>query len=655
MYKFPSSWTFGYEYDRDAKLYEIFDIETGAFDHYEPTEYDAIDFCENYTHSDDFPDDIEDEYKDKAQMKESLENYQDIPRIADEIVNNLSREVNVDLYSYDKNKKTISFEINGDWKHSHLWFDDLMREQYPEFKHVRTYSLDDTKEDWYDGVHVYKLSEHADDLRRLKNFSSGLTEKLLDVPSDVIRHTKSLATSYNLEVAREGKLMFGGYHMEFAPIGEVDFRDMVQFARRVSKYNDALGCPTTFNVTPVLAVIDIREQSVDDNGNPIPFANDDDIDEPLVEKKKKLKRKSLGAWLIPNAGNVEYNIAFFNHMMGADKDNSTNKETTSTDGAVADNSSGDVGGATTAMAESLDKDKFKLVLSKKPTETFMNVKIPFDIRASIQGEDDFSVVYASSDVTEDLPADVEFCPSDEDWISFFTQGLEISNEELLSMSETQLDKLIAKDKSYMRDFLEDVMKDGLSNLSHLDPTEDLFNVDPFGDGTKLSIHITNATDGALQDILQSERERINDEVPMKKFRKFYAYEHLNRAKNRKTNVYHRRRTFESVDKKDFKLGAFAQWFEPFDKDVLPQEDVADYNKQQDDVEEVVKANYGSFTQYMGCAIAKPEFYEDLKVAGYNILDFIDSPKGILAIKVVDNKCVEIKVDSIINALDETER
>ena len=373
----------------------------------------------------------------------------------------------------------------------------------------------------------------------------------------------------------------------------------------------------------------------------------DDYDDSLFEQKRK-RKKSLGAWLIPNAGNVEYNVAFFNHMMGADKETSSDGDITATDGAISD------GGNATAMAEAFNNREFKTLLSKKPTEMFHDVDVPFTVQATLQGADKHFDVDATSKVTEKLPADVEIRPSDEDWIKLFTDGLEIDKDELVSMSDSQISTLISKEKSYIHSYLYDIVLDALGNIGDINPYEG-FETDPFGDGTYLSINIAKDSIDELNRIIRNEQENIRGNLSSRRLKNFRVDEHLNRAKSRSSRVYQRRNTFESVDKSDFKLGAFAQWFAPFDKNLIPKDELDVYNRQQSDIEEIIKGNYGSFTQYLGCAIAKQEFYDKLKDAGYNILDFIDSPKGILAIKIIDNKCIDVKVDSIINALNEEER
>lgn len=51
----------------------------------------------------------------------------------------------------------ISIEINGDWKHSHIWGDILMG--YLGYKKVNEEVIEENGDDWYGSIHRYVLAQ----------------------------------------------------------------------------------------------------------------------------------------------------------------------------------------------------------------------------------------------------------------------------------------------------------------------------------------------------------------------------------------------------------------------------------------------------------------------------------------------------------------
>lgn len=51
----------------------------------------------------------------------------------------------------------VSIEIDGDWKHDHLYADELMEENFSVFK-VDKAITEDTGSDWYPAIHTYYVS-----------------------------------------------------------------------------------------------------------------------------------------------------------------------------------------------------------------------------------------------------------------------------------------------------------------------------------------------------------------------------------------------------------------------------------------------------------------------------------------------------------------
>lgn len=51
----------------------------------------------------------------------------------------------------------IYFRITGDWKHDHLFADNLVQEQFGPKVSITSTDEEDTGDDWYSATHIYTI------------------------------------------------------------------------------------------------------------------------------------------------------------------------------------------------------------------------------------------------------------------------------------------------------------------------------------------------------------------------------------------------------------------------------------------------------------------------------------------------------------------
>lgn len=98
----------------------------------------------------------------------------DTYKVAEKVYDFLrDNDIWVDIYDYEPDYGKFSLEINGDWKHEHLRADWLIKEKLKEVDGFRIeslgeYSLEDSNDDSYRGVHQYRIINIEEENKRQK-------------------------------------------------------------------------------------------------------------------------------------------------------------------------------------------------------------------------------------------------------------------------------------------------------------------------------------------------------------------------------------------------------------------------------------------------------------------------------------------------------
>lgn len=117
----------------------------------------------------------------------------DTYKIAEKVYEFLKdNDIWVDIYDYDPDSGEFSLEINGDWKHEHLRAEWLIEENLKEvdgfrIEKIGSYSLEDSNDDSYRGVHQYRIinieeeNERKKEMQeRKKQFEDSLVKKVVN-------------------------------------------------------------------------------------------------------------------------------------------------------------------------------------------------------------------------------------------------------------------------------------------------------------------------------------------------------------------------------------------------------------------------------------------------------------------------------------------
>jgi hypothetical protein len=134
----------------------------------------------------------------------------DTYRVAEKVYEFLrDNDIWTDIYDYNPDYGEFSLEINGDWKHEHLRADWLIKEKLKEvngfrIENIGEYSLADSMDDSYRGVHQYRITNVEEENKRQKE----MQERKKKFEDSLVKKEVNGKERY---VSPDGKMFTKGY------------------------------------------------------------------------------------------------------------------------------------------------------------------------------------------------------------------------------------------------------------------------------------------------------------------------------------------------------------------------------------------------------------------------------------------------------------